>query len=94
VAQVRLGPEELEPLAQWVRSNGDQEFLGLQSLGLQAQQVLGRLFSVTFVATPASWAAATTLVKAPRSSNVPKLDLVGHKRQGEARKAATCGHGE
>jgi hypothetical protein len=73
VAQVRLGPEELEPLAQWVRGNGDQESLGLQSLGLQAQQVLGRLFSETFTATPASWAAATTLVKAPRSSNVPKL---------------------
>jgi hypothetical protein len=68
VAQVRLGPEELEPMAQWVRGNGDQE-----SLGLPAQQILGRLFSEAFVATPASWAAATTLVKAPRSSNVPKL---------------------
>jgi hypothetical protein len=68
VPGVRLGPEELEPLAQWVRGNGDQE-----SLGLQAQQILGHLFSETFVATPSSWAAATTLVKAPRSSNVPKL---------------------
>jgi hypothetical protein len=73
VPQVKLGPEELEPLAQWVRGNGAQESLGLQSLGLQAQQILGRLFSETFVATPESWDAATTLVKAPRSSNVTKL---------------------
>jgi len=67
VPEVKLGPEELERLAQWVRGSGAQE-----SLGLQAQQVLGRLFSETFVATPESWEAATTLVKAPRSSNVPK----------------------
>ena len=33
----------------------------------------GRLFSETFVASAQSWDAATTLVKAPRSSNVPKL---------------------
>jgi hypothetical protein len=73
VPQMKLGPEELEGLAQWIRSNGDQESLALQSLGLQAQHILGRLFSDTFVATPESWAAATTLVKAPRSSNVLKL---------------------
>jgi len=65
---VKLGPEELEPLARWVWGHGPEE-----SLGLQAQQILGRLFSATFVATPNSWDAATTLVKAPRSSNVPKL---------------------
>ncbi len=68
VPEVKLGPEELEPLAQWVRGHGAEE-----SLGLHAQQVLGRLFSETFVATAESWDAATTLVKAPRSSNVPKL---------------------
>lgn len=68
VPRVKLGPEELEPLAQWVRGHGAEE-----SVGLQAQQILGRLFSETFVATAASWDAATTLVKAPRSSNVPKL---------------------
>jgi hypothetical protein len=68
VAEVKLGPEELEPLAQWVRGYGAQE-----SLGMQAQQVLGRLFSETFVATPESWEAATTLVRAPRASNVAKL---------------------
>jgi hypothetical protein len=68
VPEVKLGPEELEPLAQWVRGYGAEE-----SLGPQAQQILGRLFSETFVATPESWDAATTLVRAPRSSNIPKL---------------------
>jgi hypothetical protein len=78
--EVKLGPEELEPLAQWVRGSGAQE-----SLGLQAQQVLGRLFSETFVATPESWDAAATLVKAPRSSNVPKL--IGWVISGKVRRA-------
>ena len=68
VPEVKMGPEELEPLAQWVRGNGTPE-----SVGPQAQQILGRLFSETFVATAESWNAATTLVRAPRSSNVPKL---------------------
>ena len=68
VHEMKLGPEELEPLAQWVRGHGAEE-----SLGLQAQQILGRLFTETFVATAESWDAATTLVRAPRSSNVPKL---------------------
>jgi hypothetical protein len=68
VPEVKRGPEELEPLAQWVQGNGSQE-----SLGLHAQQVLGRLFSETFVATAESWDAATALVRAPRSSNVTKL---------------------
>ena len=68
VPEVKSGPEELEPLSNWVRGNGADE-----SLGLLAQQILGRLFSETFVATPESWDAATTLVRAPRSSNVAKL---------------------
>jgi hypothetical protein len=68
VPEVKLGPEELEPLSNWIRSNGADE-----SLGLLAQQILGRLFSETFVATPESWDAATALVKAPRSSNIARL---------------------
>lgn len=68
VPRVRLGPEELEPLSDWVRGHGAEE-----SLGLGAQQILGQLFSETFVATPESWDAAMTLVRAPRSSNVFKL---------------------
>jgi hypothetical protein len=68
VAAVKRGPEELEPLSHWVKGYGEE-----RSLGLRAQQILGRLFSETFVATPESWDAASTLVSAPRSSNVPKL---------------------
>jgi hypothetical protein len=68
VPEVKSGPEELEPLADWVRGDGAEE-----SLGLRAQQLLGRLFSETFVATPETWDAAITLVRAPRSSNVFKL---------------------
>jgi hypothetical protein len=68
VHEMKLGPEELEPLAQWLRGHGADE-----SLGLQAQQILGHLFSETFIATAESWDAAITLVKAPRSSNVLKL---------------------
>ncbi len=80
VPQVRLGPEELEPLSDWVRGHGAEE-----SLGLRAQQILGRLFSETFVATPESWDAATTLVRAPRSSNVFKL--IWWKLSGKVRRA-------
>ncbi|HEX4379557.1 MAG TPA: hypothetical protein VH022_05970, partial [Candidatus Acidoferrum sp.] len=68
VPRVKLGPDELKPLSDWVRGNGADE-----SLGPRAQQILGRLFSESFVATPESWDAAITLVKAPRSSNVFKL---------------------
>ena len=68
VPEVKLGPEELEPLSDWVRGDGAEK-----SLGLRAQQILGRLFSETFVATPKSWEAAITLVRTPRSSNVFKL---------------------
>ena len=66
--EMKLGPEELEPLAQWVKGHGGEE-----SLGLRAQQILGQLFSDTFISTAESWDAATTLVKAPRSNNLPKL---------------------
>lgn len=62
VPDVKLGPVELEPLADWVRGHGTEG-----SVGLWAQQILGRLFSDTFVATPGSWDAALTLVQAPRS---------------------------
>jgi hypothetical protein len=68
VSEVKSGPEELEPLSSWVRGDGADE-----SLGLLAQQILGRLFSETFLATPESWDAATTLIRAPRSSNILKL---------------------
>jgi hypothetical protein len=80
VPRVRLGPKELEPLSDWVRGHGAEE-----SLGLRAQQILGRLFSETFVSTPESWDAAITLVRAPRSSNVFKL--IWWKLSGKVRRA-------
>jgi len=80
VAETKLGPKELEPLAQWVRGNSADE-----SLGLRAQQILGRLFSETFVATTESWDAATTLVRAPRSCNIP--NLIWWRISGKVRRA-------
>ena len=79
-AEVKWGPKELEPLAHWVRGYGEDE-----SLGPRAQQILGSLFSETFVATPQSWNAAITLVRAPRSSNI--LKLVWWKLSGKVRRA-------
>ena len=65
---MREGPEELEPLASWVRSESSDS-----RVGPLVQQLVGRLFSPTFVATSESWDAAKILVTAPRSSNWPKL---------------------
>jgi hypothetical protein len=62
VPDVKSGPVELEPLADWVRGHGAET-----SADLLAQQILGRLFSENFIATPESWDAAVTLVQAPRS---------------------------
>jgi hypothetical protein len=65
---IKMGPDELEPLANWVRgSDSDAQ------PGILVQQLLGQLFSSQFVATPESWAAAETLVAAPRSNNLPKM---------------------
>jgi hypothetical protein len=65
---IQAGPDELEPLANWVR-DGDSD----AGPGIMVQQLLGQLFSSDFVATPESWAAALTLVAAPRSKNLPKM---------------------
>jgi len=59
---VRTGPEELEPLARWVKGLGSTD-----EVGILAQQLLGRLFSSGFVASQESWDAAQVLVAAPRS---------------------------
>jgi hypothetical protein len=67
-AAIRLGPEDLEPLAHWIRGEGSE-----LEVGILAQQLLGRLFSPTFVATPESWAAAQVLVQAPRSPKILKV---------------------
>jgi hypothetical protein len=65
---MRNGPEELEPIAGWIRGeSGDAE------VGMLVQQLLGRLFSDRFVVTRESWEAAKILVAAPRLSNFAKL---------------------
>jgi len=63
-SSVREGPEELESLASWIRGEGSDS-----QVGLFVQQLVGRLFSPAFVATPESWDAAKILVAAPRSPN-------------------------
>jgi len=66
--EVRQGPADLEPLAEWVRGNGTAE-----KLGLLVQQSVGRLFVETFTATDESWAAACVVLEAASSSNVLKM---------------------
>lgn len=68
VSSVREGPEELEKLAAWVRGAGSDS-----EVGVLVQQLVGQLFSPTFIATQESWEAARILVAAPRSSNWLKL---------------------
>src|SRR5256885_8478765 len=51
--EVKHGPAQLEPLAEWVRGIGTAE-----KLGLLVQQSIGRLFVETFTATEESVAAA------------------------------------
>ncbi len=62
---IKSGPNELEPLAVWVRGVGPDA-----ELGILVQQMMGQLFSSKFVATEASWNAAKILVAAPRSDNL------------------------
>jgi hypothetical protein len=66
--EVRHGPAEVEPLAEWVRGVG-----GAEKLGLLVQQSVGRLFVETFIATDESWAAACMVLEAASSSNVLKM---------------------
>ncbi len=51
--EVKHGPAELEPLAEWVRGIGTAE-----KLDLLVQQSIGRLFVATFTATEETLAAA------------------------------------
>src|SRR5271154_2294404 len=66
--EVRQGPAELEPLAEWVRGIGTAE-----QIGLLVQQSVGKLFVETFTATDESWAAACIVLEAVSSSNVLKM---------------------
>ncbi len=66
--EVKHGPAELEPLAEWVRGIGTAEKLDLLVL-----QSIGRLFVETFTATAESLAAAHMVLEAASSSNVLKM---------------------
>jgi hypothetical protein len=66
--EVKHGPAQLEPLAEWVRGTGTAELLDLL-----VQQSIGRLFVETFTATEESVAAAHMVLEAASSSSVLKM---------------------
>ena len=80
--EVKLGPAELEPLAEWVRGIGTED-----KLGLLVQQSIGRLFVETFTATEESLAAAGMVLEAASSSNV--LRMLGWRISGRLERAKT-----
>lgn len=67
-ASIKSGPDQLEPLADWVRGVGPDA-----QVGILVQQLLGQLFSSKFIANEESWSAAKVLVTAPRSNNLPLM---------------------
>jgi hypothetical protein len=78
--EVKDGPAQLEPLAEWVRGIGTAE-----KLNLLVQQCIGRLFVETFTATDESWDAARTVLEAASSSNV--LKMLGWRISGRLERA-------
>src|SRR5580692_11740119 len=66
--EVKHGPAQLEPLAEWVRGIGTAE-----KVDLLVQQSIGRLFVETFTATAESLAAAHMVLEAATASNVLKM---------------------
>jgi len=81
--EVKHGPAELEPLAEWVRGIGTAE-----KLDLLVQQSIGRLLFVeTFTATEDSVAAAHMVLEAASSSNV--LRMLGWRISGRLERAKT-----
>ena len=80
--EVKHGPAELEPLAEWVRGIGNVE-----KLDLLVQQSIGRLFVETFTATEESLAAAHMVLEAASSSNV--LGMLGWRISGRLERAKT-----
>jgi hypothetical protein len=80
--EVKHGPAELEPLAEWVRGIGTAE-----KLGMLVQQNIGRLFVETFTATEESLAAARMVLEAASSSNV--LRMLGWRISGRLERAKT-----
>src|ERR1700693_1367408 len=80
--EVKRGPAELEPLAEWVRGIGTEE-----KADLLVQQSIGRLFVETFTATEESVAAARMVLEAVSSSNV--LKMLGWRISGRLERAKT-----
>jgi hypothetical protein len=80
--EVKQGPAELEPLAEWVRGIGTAE-----KLDLLVQQSMGRLFVETLTATEESLAAAHMVLEAASSSNV--LRMLGWRISGRLERAKT-----
>src|SRR5580700_10757217 len=80
--EVKHGPAELEPLAEWVRGIGTAD-----KLDLHVQQSIGRLFVETFTATEESLAAARMVLEAASSSNV--LRMLGWRISGRLERAKT-----
>src|ERR1700683_1611857 len=80
--EVKHGPAELEPLAEWVRGIGTAE-----KLDLLVQQSIGRLFVESFTATEESLTAAHMVLEAASSSNV--LKMLGWRISGRVERAKT-----
>jgi hypothetical protein len=80
--EVKRGPAELEPLAEWVRGVGTAK-----QIGLLVQQSVGRLFVETFTATEESWAAACLVLEAASSSSF--LKMLGWRVSGRLERAKT-----
>jgi hypothetical protein len=80
--EVKRGPAQLEPLAEWVRGIGTAD-----KLGLLVQQSVGRLFVEKFTATEESWAAARVVLEAASSSSITKK--LGWRISGRLERAKT-----
>jgi hypothetical protein len=62
------GPDELEPLAKWIRQESNEP-----DAGVLVQQIIGQFFKPDFRATPESWQAALILREDANSKNLPKM---------------------
>jgi hypothetical protein len=78
--EVKHGPAELEPVAEWISGIGPAE-----KLDLLVQQSIGRLFVETFTATEESVAAAHLVLEAASSSSV--LRMLGWRISGRLERA-------
>jgi hypothetical protein len=66
--EIKSGPDELEPLAQWVRGTWATD-----KIGPMVQESVGRLFVNGFTSAEESWAAARMILEASSSTNGMKM---------------------